>query len=1648
MAKLIIIGHLERAEELKAGDSTQGFLFGYTFSVGWSETDRPTISTSGVHPLLPWSWKAIEQVQLFGRLSNSPNWEPIKVQGFKVQGFEVIHDATPVKIGDIETEANTRYSKATSIDWPDPTSNADIGKLEVNDAADPWPAHVVEMSGLPFPLAQRLNLSFAFRANQDLSKYSAFAAAPVLKKDLSLADDLFPSSFQTVSRPGVGTQTDGYASYDQGSAPHSFDIVAACNVNTLDPTLVAAMVKNGQGIDILSAHVADWQQEFLLGASRLFSVPDFVQFVLAPPQDIKPDSLPKEAPADALLPTLIAAGVACLRDLISPGLDAGPLGGFPTVRQLLEKNPAVKNEVANSGYNKSFAEMQTWNGFLQNNLPGVGQLSIWNLVARDKNSSSQALSDPRRYYGQLKRDFLAVLGPIIDESKPGVGQSTRPPNHKQVMTALWTAMLASLTVAPKDQINNVKTSLPSLLEDTSYSTLWRDDTLGMFWRNILEKSDSDKNPNRFLARARALSKYFILSRLGLPVSAEETPDSLPTIWRGIPTDWRPQDTQLADWNKGKSVLLQWIDAWQKKVSASFQPFDDVIPDQNSRNPLPVHLQYSSFDQDKDADQPSVNTSEQDLFRDIRGVGLLVREQDYKEWTPVNLNAAVDWKWNQCVASPVGFPLRSGYIANLRRGLIAYESEPLSGGTALDNIKGIQNALRAESDVRPALVSADYHAGVRTPQLKYGRKFSFATFSVLNSGILPPVLRNGAEPRAWKSSCPAIPGGWKTREKLYQRTTKIGALRIIQDAAPRQPAVPPVIPAGTYPRARDIDWASLWNDFKDYRVAPSDPDHLNLALLSPDSWTKKSTVPKSSYQFRVRLPEVTWREWSAWGASLPARIAAGLPDPEQTIIPTDPPNKFGDDRTDIIEECYETSLKENAMPAIDDPCLGRLLYMELLEEAGGKLVPKDKQFVPIPLPLDAKGRAFYQADGALVTCSHNGAAESKLSPPNSQAITAYVQEGKIAVLRIWACLPVEYQKQGTNKKGKTFDKMFALDILPAEKHPDIRYKNRDFLLVSPYDVLIEAASASLPAPATLFSAFRTSLRLKQSDPSIANVVASLPSMPAGASLPDDQKLLFLNVGSVKAKRQSWRWEGRPVPLHPAVLESTKPDQFDDLERHWIWDVYPERPDVESVPILMPVRRTLPVSLGVFDSLRASGCRYFESADGLSAGSGPGQPQLDLRGSHFRFTIEVTSRYESLMKLVNDLKPSRVAHPDPGSPRSLAWKSTYVPSRVTAPPVPKLRLLLPLTEAYDREESQSSSLLAVFDDVFYDEVGLGDTLEAEIESIPVENDPHQFVVQAGKDVLLRKGNEEPSLKRYKEGDPPPVRIALDATQPTIKWSGPIGNYRDLDNRYASFLASSFIIPAPTSKDGTALDVRGWLASIRFRRATRTRDFPQDVNSTAFKDYSGHDLLAWNPHSYLSAWTDSYWVQFLGSFSKFDGFENRIAKLIPSIDGNGVLTLHRKDQPGTVALMPTNVPNFDDSRRLYAVVTQRVFDFRGQYNQELYVATLKQDDDHKRWRGSDPQVLKNLISDKSDFRVRIIEVAFSTAGPKPQPSDPKDLFDDLFKIGRVKNPDHAPIPNYPDRSPLDAIGSIVRVSEPANSVPFNGQTLDLCEIQESTK
>ena len=62
-------------------------------------------STAGAHPLLPWSWRPIKKVRLFGRLTSNGSWQPIAV--------DVIADAFSANMDDVKTEATRRYGSAS-----------------------------------------------------------------------------------------------------------------------------------------------------------------------------------------------------------------------------------------------------------------------------------------------------------------------------------------------------------------------------------------------------------------------------------------------------------------------------------------------------------------------------------------------------------------------------------------------------------------------------------------------------------------------------------------------------------------------------------------------------------------------------------------------------------------------------------------------------------------------------------------------------------------------------------------------------------------------------------------------------------------------------------------------------------------------------------------------------------------------------------------------------------------------------------------------------------------------------------------------------------------------------------------------------------------------------------------------------------------------------------------------------------------------------------------------------------------------------------------------------------------------------------------------------------------------------------------------
>jgi hypothetical protein len=1621
MANLIVIGHLEQSPL----DSSNR-LFGITVSVGWSEaTAPPHLSPSATHPLFPWTWSSIEIIQLLGKGGNG-TWVEIKK-------YPVIKPTT-VALDRLKASAHARYQEAgISVRWPDPT--ATIRPLAVNNDRAPWTAQLVELSTSPYPIAQNLNLSFVFKVPvTDLGSYSQLVAVPVLVQDLTGATEMQFGAFQE-------TDGGGFLPYTNlGSL--SYGVVAVSNVIQTNLPTASDWDPQVQKIPLANASIADWQANFLLGAARLFSVTDFVHSVVTKP----PQSL-----TERFVPTMLDAGVAALRDLIGLGTELGPAAAFADLQDILTSNSGLVNEARSTAYADAFPSLESWKRFLAPKFPGQSDAVIWRSPSQDSFGLTDAVRS--EHNARLKAEFAAVLGMVEQDTEPST-------LSHDLMLAHWGQVLTAMTVTSQSQRDTFRAAIAARLKQArNYQSAWLDDLVGLFWSNVLANPDSNDNP--FLVRLKALSKFFVLKRLGMNLVAGDSPANLPNNWnwRVVPQGWLPTGSDLTAWqNLGLDQSFRdSLAAWQDSISANFAPVGAFV-DASARNPQPVFLQFALFSKDG-ASADSVDVGSDDFFRSIRGVALLVREQSTGPWYNVNRNGLADSGGQLVCASPVGIAQRPVYVAELRRSLVSYDSAPGAGGTAIDNIKGLEKVMVSHDAVRDPLVQSAYHDDAMAVQLKYGRTFDFIAFGILNSAIVPHEVRaDPEEPRAWAATITHDNSSAllsQPRSHTYQRTTRIGALRVLPDTSlTKSKQSLPVIPQGTFPRGRDLPWGDLWaslaTNVRSTDVSPP------LALLTPSGWLGGDSPAQSEYVFKVLLPEVTWKEWACWGASLPSRANnSGLP--QEVTIPLKV-QEFVKDREDVIAESFEKCLPAGADPqflaAVDDPCLERMLYFELFQEVDGILQIVTTAPVRIQSTLGTSGLGKYRSVGAEVVCKHaeNGASGVSADAANS-TITVQVEAGQVCLLRVWACVPVEYQLSVKDR----FTAMFAPGVLP--QNVPIKLGGRNYFLVCPYSLIVEGVSDLLPSSDELFSSFTTSYELVKPDYTKSFASARLrpqvvaPGAKAGSSFqgtPNNPGFRFLNIGRADVLRQSWRWDGRPVPLHP-LLRTTALANLGSEEQKWIARVYGEVPDRESLKCRMAISKASGPN-PAFLSVDRRGCRSFEFSEVLANSVGAVKADQDHRGAHYRFSLRVISRYESLLSFFAPSRATRYAHPIPdfleansSLPLSLAWKSVFIPSRVTEPEIPRIRVVLPLTEAYERSESQSPGLLAVFDDIWYDGAGLGDSLEAEIEQVQYNGDNY---LQAGKDVFLRRAGEDPSIGKFSDPNLPPVILDLTPDEPHPKWTGPVGHFKDFDNRAARFLGSSFVIPAPSKKDGS-VDARNWLLSIRFRRVVYSRELPPQAGSGPPPErvgYSAEAILQWSSSRRYSAWTDHYWVPLLPEFSRFDDFKlgtQRIANLSARIDRDtGAVTLTQGVNGTATQLMPTqSPPPHLDAFRLYAVLTQRAYDFRGQYNQEIYVATLSQDS--SKWVSpSRAEVIKKITA---EYRLRIIEVQLPTARiPQPAwPSDPEDIWDALLGVRWSKDADARNDGDSRVHSAYDAVGRIVRYSEPANSV-----ARPLCEISEVQK
>lgn len=584
----------------------------------------------------------------------------------------------------------------------------------------------------------------------------------------------------------------------------------------------------------------------------------------------------------------------------------------------------------------------------------------------------------------------------------------------------------------------------------------------------------------------------------------------------------------------------------------------------------------------------------------------------------------------------------------------------------------------------------------------------------------------------------------------------------------------------------------------------------------------------------------------------------------------------------------------------------------------------------------------------------------------------------------------------------------------------------FHLVSPTHLVLEAATDRLPSERMAWDALTSTFRM---DKELHQVVVRI-----AATANADSREAFRHVHRAEIDRQAWRWQGRPPAPHPDLAADDR-NCDDEAMRRWIASEFGDRRDGESLTQEMG-------TLSGGTSPDASGRRTFEFREVLS----DGQKMHDLRGHHLRHAVRVYSRYEGLMpEPVSVTATEFIDDSAPGMTRTVEspWRSVFVPSRAKSPlPVPRVKLVLPLTDAYG-DSDRNPGLLVVFNEAWHEIGGLGEGLSVDVGLArnpwenPLTTTNATYYVEFGPDPIVRRYDAGTVFAQPIAADqrvPVEIPVAAPACRGDARVremiAGPVGHYFDPDNRSALFVGTSFILPAPRmidASDSRFKDVGWHFAHLRFRRVVRRRLPRTETAAAAY--VRGPD---WPLSSIQSDPTDPMWVQYVPDFSLFASEASsplKVDDLRPVVNPAArALQLVSRMNEQAQRLDPT--ASDPASFELFAVLTRRVLDLTGRADQEAYLAVFERGTDGRTWTTDAPLDTMNLTPDVP-YRVRVIEIQRSNltrpAGDAcqapPVRGTPSRLWELLFPQGAVSQSGRD--------VPCDTHARIVRMSAPMDSM-----------------
>jgi len=1630
MAKQFVI--LCSAQRLRFQDDSDASGAYYAFGLNLTaavgvENSSDTITPAEAAALRPWSWTSIDKV--VASLATTPAPRVFECEIIKLPA--VVPDLDFARLtSELDNEYPQTAADLSVAAWqlPDLGSNKQIDRKAIlnfnpGSAAQlkPWHASIMQLSTYPFPIPQKLNLSFIVKVPK--SKIANDKNAELFLAPIINADTL--GHFTTDTRPsGTGTVTkvDNRGiynwQYDQlaGSGLSVFAYVKPVVVEDAAPApttyidLATGWVKS-PGNDLFEE---DWRARLEQKMGEAFDISELLL-------DYLRDNIPALTPQT--MPFFQRLVISSLRDITGTGL-VPSLSGNTLPDDLLGPDPKDKLSSARldeiRGVEKSLfgsaiidpngnAEPfdHKWRLFLRETIPPLAPLTVLDPIRWEENRQPQdCLADLEHLHKTL----------LDQENLRNVVQA----QWKNIFIELDKTVYALLTGWDSDskaKYEKLKERLSELPPNFSYRSRLASCSLGPVWNALRRIAAVDINaPLDIRGLFPSLLASHIQGRLGL------TPEATAVL-----KDDYKHHLPPCDGTQNSGLINAIASAAKAKAPAVIE---GIVPANGAANAtdvphgvsLQAHLTGMIPEGDKSFDS---------LLNQISGVLVFMRDRARKVWYCLNYaNAKVRGDSSGRI-NALAVPTRINYQNGLTQSLITYNNAPLVAPSPLAKIP-LQNqntviTTPPKPEHKEPLIQYNYFKNPADPEDSRSKikalvfqdptipagQYEAVVCTVSASGALPKELTVRNNP--WEISPAKLvafnpgPSARLLRPFSYVRKVRVGQIRSKSQLTEGQtfetgaqlenPLNLPRIPDKVYPRALRLP---PFQESGRQRSLANDIPLLLLASRDDDEWidpARPSRRWQASFEFSLRKPATdmeTWHRWVNRGATNKILRAAVLADYY--------------DRSESNRNLAANVVRTDV--SFDDASVDKLFVrvLHFAPDQTWKPIVGSPQAVIPTSNTGAQNMSEVQSNAVRFKCVGRPSGAARLTT-TSGVVTIEGVAGEIYWIQVYSTIKKTDQPRFARFFGQEFEQV------PGEP----------FVLASPFELLLEVATKELPSRAELWRSVTPRFKPNQPDNLGDRVEVKL--------LSNDPP--FRHVYRAELQRQSWYWQGRATKELPST--STPPNDFVDPDfredgtiglsaevRKWEEFEFAARDESDFTVIDFKTgsRKTVDGKEELFtytEQLTPEASASQVTSDGSTE-------KGDLRANYYRYSARVFSRYEGIIRNGEEAK-SQALNPSLMNDDPIAkWRRTFVPCRRREkPPVPQIKLILPLTENYIDDRKRSPGLLVVLNETWHEFAGLGEGIVAEVETLA---DPHnastvpdpcplkdgagnplptsnKFYYELGPDPIL-DGRSNPLLQKSDQATPTLSIVSLSGIR------GPVGHTHDSSDEGALFSATSFVIPAPQIKTGAANppeDLAWYLAKIRLRRIVRLK---------------GSGNL--DPGAELrSDFTSPQWVQYLPAFSVFSS-ARQTSDLAVKVNGS---TVNIFTQSGGVLIREADLSGAIEKSnpvfKILLLLTRHAYDASGRRNQEVFVGLCASRSDGA-WDliqgDTSAATLATLASDPDvRFRARVVELqavpADTPGGPvfPTLPATTQELFDLLFAYKKQ------------DDSPIDDLKRprVVGISEP---------------------